>query len=107
MVTPILQKVLASVIVIFVLGYVGFRLYSQTPDTSAQVPEAEEQIGQNILSLVNQLKTVSIDDSFFTSQILLTLKDYSVLLNPEFQGRPNPFAPIGAETGTQSKASTR
>ncbi|MCI0542755.1 hypothetical protein L0Y69_03340 [bacterium] len=59
---------------------------------------AEE--GKAILALLNDLRSLQLDETFFSDPIFVSLEDWSVVLTPEPIGRPNPFAPIGEDTRT-------
>lgn len=81
------------------------------PDTSNVAEPAGEQAsvglpaeegvsaeeGRAILALLNDLKNIRLDESFFADTIFVSLIDWSVSLEPEPKGRPNPFAPIGVD----------
>ncbi len=97
MVSPTIQKILIVLVVLIGLGFLGYNLFSTTGDvaTSATDVLAEPTVGQDILNLVNDLRTVNIDQKIFSSDLFTNLKDFGVTLYPEPQGRPNPFAVIG------------
>lgn len=51
--------------------------------------------GESILDMLNTLRSVKLDISFFEDDIFRSLADYSVELTlPETKGRKNPFAPF-------------
>lgn len=98
MTTPLMQKIYIVLLTLIALGYFGYNIFSSTPYTTANPDFSGTPIvGQDILSLVTKLKTISLDQSFFSSPLFIRLQDFSVTLFPESQGRPNPFAPIGVE----------
>lgn len=102
MVSPKTQKIFVAVVVLTLLGFLGYQLLVQSP----AVPESTgamsntEIAGQDILTLVAQLKKISIDQTFFTSPLFKNLKDLTQNVFPEAQGRPNPFAAIGSDSST-------
>ena len=59
-------------------------------ETSSEVDVASSQV----LSLLNQIKSLKIDNSLFSDPSYNTLRDYSVAVPPLNVGRQNPFAPI-------------
>lgn len=100
MISPQLQKILVISIVIFCIAYFGYSLFTEIPDPSIQTDFSNTEIAnQDVLILVDQLKNVSLDKEkeIFTSNLFTSLKDFTVPVLPEVQGRPNPFAPIGTE----------
>lgn len=53
--------------------------------------------GRAILALLEELKHINLDETFFTSPVFASLQDWGVELIPEPKGRPDPFAPIGID----------
>jgi hypothetical protein len=51
-----------------------------------------------LLSALRELKKLKLDDSIFKNPIWLSLSDFGRTLAPQPSGRPNPFAPLGANT---------
>ena len=89
-----------AVLGLLVLGALGYYFFLRSPDTTVIstdliVPQEGEVVGQDILVLVDKLKTISIDSSLFSGALFSNLKDEGVILTPESQGRSNPFAIIG------------
>ncbi len=50
---------------------------------------------KEFLRLLNNLKRLNLSGQLFERVIFQDLRDFSVKLTPEPQGRPNPFAPLG------------
>lgn len=96
--TNFMQKIYVVIATLLILGYFGYSIFWSSSST-ATGPDLSGTVivGQDILSLVARLKTISIDQSFFSSPLFVNLQDSSVTLFPESQGRANPFAPIGVE----------
>ncbi|OGI73634.1 hypothetical protein A3D42_01465 [Candidatus Nomurabacteria bacterium RIFCSPHIGHO2_02_FULL_41_18] len=64
---------------------------------------------QDFLPLLLNIKDIRLDHAIFSDPAFLNLVDGSILLVPEGnEGRPNPFAPLGAEniTGAPLKSSS-
>ncbi len=84
---------LGLAIVIFV-GYVTFVRDSENDEylQSSSSPEAELE-SQQLLSMLNELKSLNVRGEIFTDPLFLSLKNLSGDLGTETSGRPNPFAP--------------
>ena len=68
-------------------------------DTSLQAQSASDadNLGSQVLSLLNQIRSLNIDSSLFKDPGYLTLRDYSVPIPTLGVGRSNPFAPLPGE----------
>lgn len=55
------------------------------------------QAGGEMLALLASMRTIRLDESLFSDPKFQSLQDFSVSLNPEPKGRPNPFAPLGQD----------
>jgi hypothetical protein len=96
------QKILI-VTLLLVMAAAGYYFFFSGTSESLSVgidlsPATREVVGEDVLVLVEQLKKISVDPSLFSSPIFLRLKDFTVPILPEAQGRSNPFAEIGADT---------
>lgn len=61
--------------------------------------DENSQIAQDFLTLLLNVKGITLNDSIFSDDAFKSLKDSSIELTPDgTEGRPNPFAPIGADT---------
>jgi|SRR3989344_4493695 len=58
---------------------------------------AEGDDRSELLTTLLELKSLTLDESLFTSNAFRSLRDFSQRLVPEPVGRRNPFAPIGGE----------
>lgn len=64
-------------------------------------------IGSDFLSILLNVKSIKLDDSIFLDPAFLSLHDSSILLISDgTEGRPNPFAPIGADISTSSTSNS-
>jgi hypothetical protein len=77
--------------------YFFFNNSAPTVVTDSLAPSATELASQDIIVMVEKLKTVSIESSLFSEPIFTSLRDFSVPLLQENQGRLNPFSRIGIE----------
>ena len=50
--------------------------------------------------LLSTINSINIDTSIFTDSAYRALRDYPITLGTDVKGRPNPFAPIGVDTGS-------
>lgn len=67
---------------------------SAEPDSSSGTSAAASKF----LSLLLNVKNIKLEDSIFTDPAFQTLRDSSIVLNPEGnEGRINPFAKLGTD----------
>lgn len=94
-----IKKIIIAIVVLLVLGVGGYMFLgnASTIPVSVIVPQEDGAVGQDVLVLINKLKSASIDSSIFSSALFINLNNTSIPLNPEQQGRLNPFALIGVE----------
>ncbi len=98
MISPQIQKLMIIALTLGLILYIGLGLYNSEPAVNlSNDVSGVDTTSQDILTLVDKLQKVSIDQSVFTSTVFLSLMDYSAIISPEIQGRPNPFAPIGVD----------
>ncbi len=70
------------------------------------VSSEQNQIAQNFLSLLLNIKSIKLDDSIFSDDAFNSLRDSSIVLVPDGnEGRPNPFAPFGTDNIEMPSAS--
>jgi hypothetical protein len=56
------------------------------------------EISKDFISLLLSVRSIKLDDSILKDQSFLNLKDTTItIVQTDPEGRPNPFAPIGAE----------
>ena len=111
---PKIKNILIFVIIatVFILLYVFFfkkdsdeaNLISD-PLGSILLAESSEfsaensLITQDFLTLLLSVKNIKLDDSIFSDTAFANLRDSSIVLTPDGnEGRPNPFAPFGADS---------
>ena len=61
--------------------------------------QIDSSVGQDLLLILAELRTLRLDDSVFTDKVFQSLKNFRVELSPEPVGRDNPFAPISGSSG--------
>ena len=99
------KKILIGLLVVLIIGFLGyyFIIKSSTPVEDLISSPSDQTVGQDILVLVNKLKTISIDSSFLSSALFTNLKDYRARINPEVKGRTNPFGLIESSAPSSSQ----
>lgn len=66
----------------------------QTPTSSIEA----SKIGQEFINQLLNLQAIKLNDEVFSSLAFQSLEDFTiVLVQPGNEGRPNPFAPFGAD----------
>lgn len=93
----ILLGILGIVVVIAIFYYSN--LWKSKDVITALTDSPAPAVGQEVLILVEKIKFVTIDPSIFQDSLFSSLKDISVQVSPENVSRPNPFAPIGFDSG--------
>lgn len=101
--SPIIKNIIV-VLVIAGVGFFGYNYLTRT-DTAGDALIKQESVntgkmGAEVLTALNQLKTLKLDSSIFKDDVFVSLQDFSKPLNPEPVGRVNPFSPIGVESGS-------
>ncbi len=99
-ISPLLQKIILSTLVISGIGYVLFNTF--TGDLPAEGVPVVELVGQEVLILADQLESVNINKTIFSSPLFTSLSDISVQIVEEPTGRSNPFANVGNEVSSPS-----
>ncbi len=90
-------------VVIGILAFFGYQIFFTTPPAAVSVDGTATStgiVGQDILTLVEKLKVISIDQSIFSSPLFSSLTDFGQTLVPESVGRSNPFAALGTSVST-------
>ena len=108
-----MSSIIKTTIIVLVIAGVGFFGYNYLTRTNAPTDLLVQQnsgdtskMGAEVLSALNQLKTLRLDSSVFSDKTFLSLRDFSQSLNPEPVGRINPFSPIGVENFIPGRVST-
>lgn len=67
-------------------------------NTITPTSQIDNELAQQILASLSNVKTLTLDDRLFATLAFKTLKDGTVQLDPDAViGRLNPFAPIGVD----------
>jgi hypothetical protein len=99
------QKIKQIIIgtVVIIIAFVGFRMFfskSEPADATLiteQASNPEFIDGQIILSLLDKLDKVVLDDTVFSNEIFVSLVSFDRELDGQIIERKNPFLPIGVE----------
>ncbi|MDE2071275.1 MAG: hypothetical protein KGI70_00890 [Patescibacteria group bacterium] len=96
--TGLLAVVLVLCLVIAYLFYMG------GPSTPAlSTVDTSSPVSSDLLAVLGSLHTIQLDQTIFTNPVFVSLSDFGVTIPPENVGRRNPFAPVGAQTQSQTK----
>lgn len=99
-----MSSIVKTIIIVLVVAGIGFFGYNYLNQTNVQTDVLVQQnsadtskMGAEVLSALNQLKTLRLDESVFKDKAFMSLRDFSKPLTSEPVGRVNPFSPIGVE----------
>lgn len=96
-------KQIIIALIIIIVAFIGFKMFftgNDSADTtlvSDQAKSAEFIDGQTILTLLNNLNKVTLDEFIFSDKIFISLVDFGRPIQDQIIGRQNPFLPIGAD----------
>ncbi len=95
-------KVIVALLLIAIIGFGSYLFYTRGLEGinigGFSLPSEESPVGSDILVLAEKIKVTVIEPEIFESKLFRSLRDLSSPLNPESQGRPNPFAPLDSDT---------
>jgi hypothetical protein len=88
-------SVLSIITIISIFGY--FFYFNEVTKVNSQellVPQSgvNKIVGNDLISLLLELKVITLDSDIFENKIFLNLKDFSFEIQPRPVGRPNPFS---------------
>ncbi|MEX0917168.1 MAG: hypothetical protein WDZ90_01450 [Candidatus Paceibacterota bacterium] len=86
--------------VALVFGYFYIFGGEEGPLLSSDTREEQTEVGQELLRLLLQIRSLELDDSIFSRPAFNQLQDFSQELVAEPVGRTNPFAPLGVDPVT-------
>ena len=85
---------LAVIVIIAAIAYFYFEGGSSSNSSLEVTSDNNAAVGAQVLGLLNQIKSLNIDATFFSNPIFLTLHDFTVPIPSQNVGRTNPFAPL-------------
>lgn len=103
-----MTKKARTILIVIVVGLVGFAAYhfflkpDVTPieDTLLLVDDTgmlDSPAGQEVLSLLSQLRSIQLDTTVFETLVFKSLIDRRVELEEQPMGRSNPFVTVGTD----------
>jgi hypothetical protein len=98
--------IIGAVIVIAFFVYTYFFTGKATPILDEQAVSQAAPADQDLISLLLELKAITLDESLLSDAAFTSLQDFSKELVPEAIGRPNPFAPLGAQAKAPGNQTT-
>lgn len=105
--TPLIKNIIIGAVVI-VAVFVLYRFFmggEQDAPLTATAPVVQTGAQDDLLSLLLELKAISLSDELFTDPSFASLQDFTVRLSPEPIGRRNPFAVGGVVEAPVEEAS--
>jgi hypothetical protein len=93
------------VLVIVALAFIAYTIFAnRQPEAVLTTTETSELSApdQDLIALLLELKSISLDNSLFTSPAFASLQDFSQELIPEPVGRPNPFEALPGQVGAKA-----
>ncbi len=110
----ILQKIKipAIVLVVIIILFFGYTtLVKDNGNTSnlfsdSSINSSTSQADQDFLKLLLKIQNVVIDPTIFSDPAFLSLQDDGLPILDQPKGRPNPFAPIGTDSGSAQVATS-
>ncbi|MBU4480087.1 hypothetical protein KKG48_01415 [Patescibacteria group bacterium] len=85
-------------IIILMTVFFGFNNFVNSADSNALLVSEGRSggaVGGDLLVLLLELKSLSLDGGIFANEAFINLKDFSTEIRPQPVGRNNPFAAIG------------
>jgi hypothetical protein len=68
--------------------------------------EITSPVSRELLVILSDLRTVTLDESLFGDEGFRSLVDFGIEIPLQPVGRRNPFAPIGSQTTSRTQATT-
>lgn len=82
---------------VIVLGSLLYYFSKDEPvaeDLLVSEPVEDASVDGSLLSTLQELKSIGLDETLFTSSLFMSLSDFGRPIVAEPVGRPNPFAPL-------------
>ncbi len=92
-----------TLVLVIIVGFIVFVYFkNSSKDNSGASIVAEQRVtefagAREILSLLNRMSGVKLDNSIFSDNSFKSLRDTTVVLVAQPVGRNNPFAPLGTD----------
>jgi len=95
------KNLIAGAIVVIILLIFAYWYFSGSSAPEAPILSGTATVGSNdLLSTLNELKSLSLDSSIFQRPAFKALSNETVILPTVVSGRANPFAPLPGFVGS-------
>lgn len=85
---------IVTILIVVGIFYIYSAFFNTTPE-DVELNTQKEEIGRDLLNLVNELKVLQFDGKIFENNLFLGLTNFEQEISPQSKGRSNPFAPLG------------
>lgn len=93
-------------ITILIFGFIVYSVFFKTETSknsglvvgTAGNSNSQFIAGKEILALLSDLKSIQLNQDIFQNKTFRSLEDFSIPIEPEPQGRTNPFTAVGRDT---------
>ncbi len=89
------SKIFLGIILLFLLGTLGYRLFS--PSALPTDDETALTAGKDLIEISDQLSRAQLSQNLFTMPGYLILTDFTAVIPQQSYGRTNPFEVIGRD----------
>lgn len=101
------KKIIIAVVLVALVAFAIYFFAFRSSDTEITFdefgnPVQAQVVGQDLLDLLSELQSVSLNAAIFNSQLFRNLNDFGIELRDEPRGRTDPFEPIGGSVSTQT-----
>ncbi len=102
------KKIAVAAIFVALIAFALYFFFFRSVETEVTLdefgnPVQAQVVGQDLLDLLVELQSVSLDASIFNSQLFRNLSDFGIELIDEPRGRTDPFEPIGGSAPVQPR----
>ncbi len=86
-------KLIGGILVVLVIAAVAYYYMGASSAPVATVTQASSPASQDLLAMLNNLRSIKLDASIFNDPLFMSLSDFGVTIPAEPTGRHNPFSP--------------
>lgn len=93
--------------IVVILLFIGYETYFKGSGAStdslisdSQTVNTTSAADQNFLNVLLQIQNISFNTAVFNDPVFTSLQDDGQAIADQPEGRPNPFAPIGTDSGS-------
>jgi len=105
-------KQIIIAVVVIAIAFFGYQMFFAPKDTGTSTLSTTSAVKQTVVdgaqlyTMLKRLTNVNLKGDIFSNQTFISLVDYGVTIQDQPVGRPNPFAPIGSDSGSQVSTTT-